>query len=305
MAQLTPRHAIRCALLRPHTRRVFSSSTVAVDNPYTGETYATAPEFDSAELLDRARLAAQAQASWRAAPLTERMAVCEGAIEWFKANAAAVAADISGMMGKPRHHALGEIGGVEERARHMMSLAPTVLSDEVLPEKAGFTRRIAKEPIGTVFVLAPWNYPLLTAANAVFPAVLAGNAVLIKHSPRTPLCADHYAEAFAAAGAPAGLVQAANCSHEACAALLRSKAVHHVVFTGSVAGGHAIYAQTAQCTLPSTNSCVLPLTSQPYNQAAHLELTLQSFDAETFWAGQDNVRGRDAGARGEGRGVYR
>jgi acyl-CoA reductase-like NAD-dependent aldehyde dehydrogenase len=59
--------------------------------------------------------------------------------------------------------------------------------------------------VGTVFVMAPWNYPLLTACNAVFPAVLAGNAVMIKHSPRTPLCADHFAEAFAAAGAPPGL----------------------------------------------------------------------------------------------------
>lgn len=181
-------------------------------------------------------------------PAPDRLAVCGRAIEWFKLNADAVAADISGMMGKPRHHAKGEIGGIEERARHMMSLAPILLADEVLPEKAGFTRRIAKEPIGTVFILAPWNYPLLTAANAVFPAVLAGNAVMIKHSPRTPLCADHYASAFAAAGAPTGLVQVSNCDHDACATLIASKAVHHVVFTGSVAGGRAIYAQAARST---------------------------------------------------------
>ena len=90
----------------------------------------------------------------------------------------------------------------------MMDIAPAMLADEQLPDKPGFTRKIAKEPIGTVFVMAPWNYPLLTgkiacnppvtcafltfserllvvaAGNAVFPAILAGNAVLIKQSPR-------------------------------------------------------------------------------------------------------------------------
>jgi acyl-CoA reductase-like NAD-dependent aldehyde dehydrogenase len=242
----TRRAAARVARLP--ARRRLSSSAVAVDNPYTGDVYVAAPEFDSAELLDRAHAAAEAQAAWARTPLSDRLAVCEGAIDWFKANADDVAADISGMMGKPRHHAKGEIGGLEERARHMMALAPALLADDVLPDKPGFTRRIAKEPIGTVFIMAPWNYPLLTSCNAVFPAVAAGNAVLIKQSPRTPLCANHYADAFAAAGAPPGLVQVANCDHASCGALLASKAVQHVVFTGSVGGGQAIYAQTAAST---------------------------------------------------------
>ena len=59
-----------------------------------------------------------------------------------------------------------------------------------------------------VFVVAPWNFPYLTAVNAVVPALMAGNAVLLKHSAQTPLCAERFGEAFKAAGLPAGAVPA-------------------------------------------------------------------------------------------------
>lgn len=243
------RRACRSCVALPRLRAARRSfATIAVDNPYSGAVYCEATELNEHALMDRAAAAKEAQAAWAATPLSERLNVCAGVLDWFEANSESVAADISGMMGKPRHHVKGELGGLEERARHMMALAPAALADETLPDKPGFTRKIKKEPVGTVFVMAPWNYPLLTSGNAVFPAVLAGNAVLIKQSPRTPLCADHFADAFAAAGAPANLVQAANCSNDVCAALLSSKAVQHVVFTGSVRGGQAIYAATAKAT---------------------------------------------------------
>ena len=64
-----------------------------------------------------------------------------------------------------------------------------------------------------VFDLPAWNYPLLTAINCVVPAVLAGNALIVKHSPRSPLCSEHFARAFEGAGMPAHLVQALHCDH--------------------------------------------------------------------------------------------
>ncbi len=70
-----------------------------------------------------------------------------------------------------------------------------------------------RAPLGVVFNLPAWNYPLLTAVNVVIPAVLSGNVVLLKHSPRSPLCGEHFATAFAEAGAPPGLVQAFHCDH--------------------------------------------------------------------------------------------
>ena len=109
--------------------------------------------------------------------------------------------------------AKGEVGGMAGRARHMMSIAEASLADVVLPPKEGFERRIAREPLGVVFDLPAWNYPLLTAVNAVIPAVLAGNVVVLKHSPRSPLCGEHFARAFEDSGAPKATVQALHCDH--------------------------------------------------------------------------------------------
>jgi acyl-CoA reductase-like NAD-dependent aldehyde dehydrogenase len=124
----------------------------------------------------------------------------------------------------------------------MASIAEESLADIVLPPKEGFERRIAKEPLGVVLDLPAWNYPLLTAVNAVAPAVLAGNAVLVKHSPRTPLCGEHFARAFAEAGAPEGTVQAIFLDYPNTEKLVGDARVDHVLFTGSVLGGHKIQA---------------------------------------------------------------
>jgi len=89
-----------------------------------------------------------------------------------------------------------------------------------------------------VLDLPAWNYPLLTAVNCVVPAVLAGNAVVLKHSPRSPLCGEHFARAFAAAGGPTHLVQALHCDHATSERIVGDERVDHVVFTGSIFGGH-------------------------------------------------------------------
>jgi acyl-CoA reductase-like NAD-dependent aldehyde dehydrogenase len=160
-------------------------------------------------------------------------------------DADAIAADISRMMGKPLGQAKGELKGMAQRARHMIAIAPEFLADIVLPAKPGFERRIVKEPLGVVFALPAWNYPLLTAVNGVIPAILAGNAVILKHSPRSPLCGEHFARAFAAAGAPTDLVQALHCDHPTSEKIVGDARVDHVLFTGSVFGGHRIQQAAA------------------------------------------------------------
>ena len=99
-------------------------------------------------------------------------------------------------MGRPISQAPGEIAGFEERARHMIEIAATALADLKPVEKDGFTRFIRREPLGVVFVVAPWNFPYLTSVNAIMPAILAGNAVVLKHSAQTPLCAEAAATGF-------------------------------------------------------------------------------------------------------------
>jgi acyl-CoA reductase-like NAD-dependent aldehyde dehydrogenase len=216
------------------------TNTLSVDNPFTGDVACTVPLADEATVsatLDRARAAARA---FRTSTVAERMAICERATAWMEANADAIAADISRMMGKPLGQAKGEVSGMAGRARHMIAIAEASLADVILPPKEGFERRIAKEPLGVVLDLPAWNYPLLTAVNAVIPAVLAGNAVIVKHSPRSPLCGAHFARAFAAAGAPANLVQSLDCDHPTSERIVGDERVDHVLFTGSVFGGHRI-----------------------------------------------------------------
>jgi acyl-CoA reductase-like NAD-dependent aldehyde dehydrogenase len=81
--------------------------------------------------------------------------------------------------------------------------------------------------------------------NVVFPAILAGNAVILKHSPRSPLCGDHFARAFEKSGAPAGLVQALHCDHPTSERTVGDSRVDHIVFTGSILGGHRIQQAAA------------------------------------------------------------
>src|SRR5882724_7996712 len=196
--------------------------------------------------IDRALAAARrAQAAWRQVAVAERVAVIERFVAAFEAKSAAIAEEISWQMGRPIKYSPGEVTGLAERARYMAGVALEALADLRVEPKARFTRFIRHEPLGVVFVVAPWNYPYLTAVNAVVPAILAGNAVILKHSHQTPLCAERFAEAFAAAGLPKGVFQYLHLSHADTERIIAGDAVDFVAFTGSVAGGHAVQRAAA------------------------------------------------------------
>ncbi len=216
-----------------------------VDDPYTLDTACTVPLADEArvgDVLDRSRAAAKA---FRGSTVAERVALVEGAVQAMERRKDEIATDIAHMMGKPVAQGRNEVAGLAQRARHMASIAEESLADIVLP-KDGFDRRIVKEPLGVVLDLPAWNYPLVTAVNTVMPAVLAGNAVIVKHSPRSPLCGMHFARAFEEAGAPKDLVLSLDCDHPTSERIVGDRRVDHVVFTGSVYGGHRIQAAAAK-----------------------------------------------------------
>jgi acyl-CoA reductase-like NAD-dependent aldehyde dehydrogenase len=143
-------------------------------------------------------------------------------------------------MGRPVRYTPNEVAGFEERARYMIAVAEPALAEVDVGEKPGFTRFIRRVPLGIAFIIAPWNYPYLTAVNAVVPALMAGNAVILKHSAQTPLCAEQIGAAFAAGGLPAGVFQHLHLSHDAVARIIGSGLVDFVSFTGSVAGGRSV-----------------------------------------------------------------
>lgn len=214
-------------------------------SPVDGSLYVERELSAAPQLVELARRASSAQLVWRRIPLPERCRMVQKFIEYFASRAEEIARELTWQMGRPIRHSPSELRGLAERAAYMAEIAPQTLADVDVGPKEGFTRFIRREPVGVVLVLAPWNYPYLTAVNPVIPALVAGNAVLLKHSDQTPLCAERFRDALAEACLPADVFQAVHAGHAAIGELIGSGSVDFVAFTGSVAGGDAVQRAAA------------------------------------------------------------
>ena len=166
--------------------------------------------------------------------------------DWCVANADQLGEELTWQIGRPIAQSPGEIRrGFHERVKYMSGIAEETLADLAVEKKAGFQRFIRREPLGAVLVLAPWNYPWLTSVNAVVPALLAGNTVVLKMAQQTPLVAERYRQAFAAAGLPDGVFQFLHIDHESAARVIADPRIGFIAFTGSVGGGHAVQRAAA------------------------------------------------------------
>ncbi len=201
---------------------------------------ATQPMID-ATLAD----ARAAQRGWRTTSLDERARYCTAAVDAMLAMADDIVPELAWQMGRPIKFGRGELTGFEARARHMIEIAPTALADHVPSPLDGFQRCIRREPLGTVFVIAPWNYPYLTAVNSIIPALMAGNAVILKHAAQTLLVGERFQAAFDKAELPRGLFRNLALDHDQTAHIIQSGNVHQVNFTGSVTAGKSIESSAA------------------------------------------------------------
>ncbi len=202
---------------------------------YFESTYATIKTINNT--LQQAQ---QSQPIWQKYSIAQRAKICHKAIDYFIQHQQAIATEITWQMGRPIQQSPGEINGLVERARYMIDTASSALATLTLPGNDIATRYIQREPWGTVLVIAPWNYPLLTTVNAVIPAIMAGNTVILKPSSQTALTAKHFAKAFETAGLPEGIFQYLFLDHQATENLVADAAINYVAFTGSVAGGQNI-----------------------------------------------------------------
>ncbi len=214
-------------------------------SPIDGSVVAERPLASEREIDGVLGAAVAAGTAWSRTPLAERIAVLERAVDAFVAEREATALELTWQMGRPVSQTPGEVLGFEERARAMLALAPDALADVVPPVRPGFTRFVRREPLGVVLALAPWNYPYLTAVNSVWPALAAGNAVVLKHSHQTPLCAERFAAALAEAGLPSGVFSVLHTDHATVERMLGDARIAFCAFTGSVAGGHAVQGALA------------------------------------------------------------
>ncbi|MEH6750308.1 MAG: aldehyde dehydrogenase family protein [Paracoccaceae bacterium] len=208
-------------------------------SPIDGSVYLERPALSLDAAQAAAARARAAQKGWDARPLAERIALVLKAVEHVGAMNDVIVPELAHQMGRPIRYG-GEFRGFNERAQYMAEIAQTALAPIVLEDSAAFKRHITREAHGVVLVIAPWNYPYMTAINTVAPALIAGNTVVLKHASQTLKVGERMAEAFHAAGIPEEVFQNVVLDHDTTSALIAARAFDFVNFTGSVAGGRAI-----------------------------------------------------------------
>lgn len=208
-------------------------------SPIDGSVFAERPVLDhgaAAALVERAR---EAQAHWAARPVQERIDLVLAGVAAVGAMNDEIVPELAAMMGRPVRYG-GEFGGFNERSQYMAEIAETALADIAVGEDVTFKRYIKRVPHGVVFVVAPWNYPYMTAINTIAPALIAGNTVVLKHATQTLLVGERMARAFHSAGVPEDVFINVFLDHDTTSGLIAEGAFDFVNFTGSVGGGRAM-----------------------------------------------------------------
>ena len=208
-------------------------------SPIDGTVYAereflTRPEANIA--IESAKLA---QVAWAARPLSERVSLVQAGVAAVGAMNHEVISELAHQMGRPVRYG-GEFSGFDERASYMAEIAQEALATIQVEDSKEFRRMIKRVPHGVVLVVAPWNYPFMTAINTIAPALIAGNSVVLKHSSQTPLVGERLAQAFHSAGIPKEVFINVFLDHKTTSSLIADRAFDYVNFTGSVEGGKAI-----------------------------------------------------------------
>src|SRR3569833_992218 len=215
------------------------NETVKIVSPVDGRVFAERPVAAAAEIETAVSKAKAARKAWGEITVRERAKFLNHFVDALLGRNDEIVPELAWQIGRPIRYG-GERKGVEERSRYMIDIAEASLAPAEKPGKEGFRRWIAREPLGTVMVIAPWNYPFLTAVNSSVPALMAGNSVILKHASQTLLVGERFAEAMATAGLPDGLFLNLVLNHADTEKLIASGRIDHINFTGSVEGGRRI-----------------------------------------------------------------
>ena len=208
-------------------------------SPVDGSVYAERMPLSREAAVAAVARAKVAQKAWAARPLAERIALVKAGVAKLAEVKDKLVEEIAWQMGRPTRYG-GEFGGVNDRTNYMSDIAEKTLAPHVVEDSDKFRRYLGREALGVVFIVAPWNYPYLTTINTLAPALIAGNAVILKHASQTLLVGERLAEAFHAAGVPADVFQNVVLDHAATEYLIGSRSFGFVNFTGSVGGGQAM-----------------------------------------------------------------
>ena len=208
-------------------------------NPFSGqESHFEIDNFDV--LKQKVSILKENQNLWKDIDIHSRIDLIQSGLNYFTENKDQVAKDISEQMGRPLSQCQGEIDGLFERANYLSKVAVEALQADEFTDKHDHIRKIEHTPLGVIFVISAWNYPLLITINSIIPALLSGNTVLLKHSALTPKIGKHFESAFKKLGSFDNLLLQTVTTHETTGQCIEKLPIDHVIFTGSVNGGRAI-----------------------------------------------------------------
>ncbi len=214
-------------------------------NPFSGESTGNFELENLDQQSSKVSKLKDAQKNWKQVPLEKRIELVKAATQYFEDNRDEIAKDITEQMGRPLHYSGGEVNGFFERANYLCSIARETLAPDILTDKEGFDRSIEHAPLGTIFIISAWNFPLLISVNSIVPALIAGNTVLLKHSGLTPKIGKHFENAFRQMGDHDNLLFNSVLSHAVTGEVIEQLPINHVIFTGSVNGGKQILKHTS------------------------------------------------------------
>ncbi|MBU0737312.1 MAG: aldehyde dehydrogenase family protein [Alphaproteobacteria bacterium] len=208
-------------------------------SPIDGSVYAERPAMSLEAATEAVARARKAQKAWARRPLEDRVQLVLKGVARLNEMADEVVPELAHMMGRPVRYG-GEYKGFNERSNYVAAIAADSLAPLVVEASDSFERRIEREPHGVVFVIAPWNYPYMTAINTIAPALMAGNTVVIKHATQTLLVGERMVRAFVEAGVPDDVFVNLFLDHATTSALIAAGNFNFINFTGSVEGGRSI-----------------------------------------------------------------
>ncbi|MBB6427790.1 aldehyde dehydrogenase family protein [Sphingopyxis sp. JAI128] len=215
--------------------------TMDVVNPATEEIFATVARASERQADQAIEAASAAFPGWAEVPMADRQAKVSALADAIAANADRLARALTQEQGKPLAEAQGEIAWAEGYLRHYATLE---IAERTIQDDASGLIQVRRRPLGVVAGIIAWNFPLLVACWKIGPAVIAGNTIVLKPAPTTPVCALMLGE-LCQGIFPAGVVNIITDANDLGGYLTADPRIAKVGFTGSTATGKKIMASAA------------------------------------------------------------
>ena len=261
-------------------KMVAGAGEIDVVNPATGEKIATAPDCSAAQLEDAVAAARRAFPGWKATPIAQRSALLKAAAGVFMENADALMRVLTSEQGKPHNDAIGEMMGSAYWLATVADMSLPVTTTEDTPERLSETRRV---PLGVVGAISPWNFPVILSVWKIAPALLAGNTMVLKPSPFTPLAVLKVGELLAGVFPP-GVLNIVTGGDALGPMITSHPGIDKISFTGSSATGRRVMESASK----DLKRLTLELGG---NDAAIVmpDVDVQKVAKELFWAAFKNT----------------